>query len=355
MPQGINIASTGLTGVSANIVFTPLSGAPVNIGTQTLPYFYSTANPYGSYAITVPQYNTTYTLTVPSLSSPTQDEYTSIIRGLEGGSRYPNAVPVEKWGVYTKEYVRNLSGIQPGNTVYAEGICSDDVDGPKVPGNIGQFGASTTEFLGPFMSGGLAGYPFVGRIGFGAYASHVTASGTLFVSSMPHIGVDKNGVAGKMYRRGQGSYSSDTCGAVRAGIRWVETNLPYDAAPVEADFTVNGDYEAWFLINALWVNRASWYSAGDTMPVKMSKATQLVRDAARQFVLDNLAYAVNNGDQPGTGQPHTTNNVYFCSGTFINTDDAYESYVDVDYFGILNPNTGDWTDMTENYLVGLLA
>ena len=160
MPQGINIASTGLTGVSASIVFTPLSGAPVNIGTQTLPYFYSTANPYGSYAITVPQYNTPYTLTVPSLSSPSQDEYTAIIRGLESGSRYPNAVPVEDWGVYTKEYVRNLSGIQPSNIVYAEGICADDVDGPKVPGNIGQFGSSMTEFLGPFMSGGLAGYPF---------------------------------------------------------------------------------------------------------------------------------------------------------------------------------------------------
>ena len=40
-----------------------------------------------------------------------------------------------------------------------------------------------------FHLGGLAGVPFTGKTGFGAYSGHVSEGGHCFVLQAPHIGV----------------------------------------------------------------------------------------------------------------------------------------------------------------------
>jgi len=268
---------------------------------------------------------------------PAQSSYTQTIK-----YTYPNAVFAETWGTYTTGFISS-QGYSSDNIIYAEGICSDDVDGPTFTGvnNIGEFPESMNTFLGPFMSGGLAGYPFVGSVGLGAWASHVTNTGTLFISSMPHIGITEDGDVGYMYRRGQGNYLSNTCGAVAGAVNWVTGSTQ---APEYTGFTEGGNYEFYTLTNILWEYKSTL--TGMTYGQQMKFATDTIRDAAEQFIIANL---------PSSVTAQTSNNVYFCNGIFINTDDGSEAYVDINRFKRYNTSANTWTDLTSIYLSGLTA
>lgn len=50
------------------------------------------------------------------------------------------------------------------------------------------------------MLSGLAGLPFVGKTGWGAFSSHVPKNGNIVVLFAPHVGIDVNGVVGSIYR-----------------------------------------------------------------------------------------------------------------------------------------------------------
>jgi len=63
-----------------------------------------------------------------------------------------------------------------------------------------------------FPLGGLAGLPFTGKTGWAAFSSHVPVNGNICVLFAPHVGIDKDGLVGKVTRGGQTS-SSAACGA----------------------------------------------------------------------------------------------------------------------------------------------
>jgi len=63
-----------------------------------------------------------------------------------------------------------------------------------------------------FALGGLAGLPFAGKSGFGAYLHHVPDEGKLLVMFAPHVGIDSEGRVGSLQRDGQAAVSS-ACGA----------------------------------------------------------------------------------------------------------------------------------------------
>ena len=64
----------------------------------------------------------------------------------------------------------------------------------------------------PFALGGLAGVPFAGKAGLGAYAHHVPDEGKLLITFAPHVGVGIDGKVGAIERVGQVAISS-ACGA----------------------------------------------------------------------------------------------------------------------------------------------
>jgi len=77
----------------------------------------------------------------------------------------------------------------------------------------------------PFGMGGLVGFPFVGRTGFGAYLAHVPDNGILFVISASHIGLNGHGEFGYINRVDQNCEKSNTCGsAIYAYERCEEIN-----------------------------------------------------------------------------------------------------------------------------------
>ena len=355
MIQGIRITSTSLSGLTANVTFLPTTGGTIDLGSEVIPFNNISDYPYGTYQLYVPLYDRTYQINVPAPLTG-QTAYTETVRNITvdaGYQPFSGAVLSEVWGTYTTEYITN-EGIPSTDIILAEGICSDDVDAAYLPGNIGGWPTSINSFLGPFMSGGLAGYPFVGSVGFGAFASHVatTLDGTLFVTSMPHIGVTEDGRSGRMLRRGKANSTTDnTCGAVAGAISQVvdfliappdQNNPPFD----------NENYSFWKLTDILWPYKSTLTAFTGNSEVIYNKqmifATETIRDSAYDYIIANL---------PSQVTANTTNDVYFLSGIFINSDVStgttqYESYVVVDKVKKYQFGVG-WIDITGDYMAGL--
>ncbi len=355
MIQGIRITSTNLSGLTANVTFNPQTGGTVDLGSEVIPFNNIMDYPYGTYELEVPFYDRTYEIIVPAPLTG-QSAYTETVRTVtvDGGVQpFSGAVLSEVWGTYTTEYITD-EGIPSTDIVLAEGICSDDVDAAYLPGNIGGWPTSINSFLGPFMSGGLAGYPFVGSVGFGAFASHVATElgGTLFVTSMPHIGVTEDGRSGRMLRRGKAdSITDNTCGAVAGAIDQVVNQL--SAAPNQNNAPFNNEnYSFWKLTDILWPFKSTLSGfTGTTEEVynkQMIFATETIRDSAYDYIIANL---------PAATEANTENDVYFLSGIFINSDVSsgttqFESYVVVDK--VMKYVFNDqWYDITVDYMAGL--
>jgi hypothetical protein len=292
-----------------------------------------TSSPVGTVILSVNQGQ--LTLTDNNGINPSQSLYTTTVRGL-----YPSASLTETWGTYTVNYIKQKSGLNSDNVLYAVGICSDDVDAFTVNGNLGQFPLSMQSFLGPFMAGGLAGYPFVGSVGFGAYASHITDTGTLFVSCTPHIGVTFTGSAGYQFRKGQAAISTN-CGAVHGAVGLVTTD-PNPPSQSNAPYN-NENYELWKLANILYPYSASF---SGSVSENVMAATDLIREAGWNYV-------VNNSSSFSSSLAGRT--MYAMSGIFINTDYQFQAYTDVTYFAAYNSTTNTWTDLTQDYKDGLFA
>jgi hypothetical protein len=257
---------------------------------------------------------------------------------------YPSAVSAQRFGEYAKEFIKT-KGYNPDNIVLSDSICSDDVDGPVYSdiSNIGQTPASQNQFLGAFMSGGLAGYPHTGILGIQAWGSHVTTTtnGGLFMINMPHIGISRAGKVGRIWRRGKTKaqfLTDNTCGAVATAVAWVAANA---LAPVAVDFPNN--YQNYTLCSILFPFKVA-LAALTTYGEKMVLATEKIRLASNTF-LTGVSGIVG-------GNVGTDVDVFYCTGTFINTDDGFNAYVDVTAFKKYN-SVGGWVDLTTEFLAGL--
>lgn len=84
-------------------------------------------------------------------------------------------------------------GYTPENTLFAQSICPDEVNHEE-----GDITNLFTEYLGEvFHMGGLAGIPFTGKVGFGAFSHHVPdGDGHCAILLAPHIGIDDRGKFG---------------------------------------------------------------------------------------------------------------------------------------------------------------
>lgn len=257
---------------------------------------------------------------------------------------YPSCVNSQRFGDYAKAFIQ-AKGYTPDNVVLSESICSDDIDGPVYADiqNIGQTPASQNDFLGPFMSGGLSGYPHTGILGIQAWGSHITntTNGALFFINTPHIGISQVGNVGRVWRRGKTqaqSLTDNTCGAVATAIGWVAANA---LAPVVANFP--NDYQNYTLCAILFPFKAA-LAAIPTYGAQMVYATEKIRLASDTFLTGASGIIAAN---VGVGI-----DVFYCSGTFINTDDGYNAYVNVTSFKKYN-SVGGWVDLTTSFLAGL--
>jgi hypothetical protein len=249
---------------------------------------------------------------------------------------YPNAMYAQDIGSSIKRFLKGL-GYNADNTLMSLSVCADDVNAPNFPNvdNLGQHPLSLNNFLGPFMSGGLAGYPHTGITGLGAYASHVTDTGHLFVFNMPHIGISSNGTVGSIIRRGQTGQNT-SCGAVLAAVNWVVANGSAPTFPSVA-FPEN-DYQQFLLTDILFPNKTV-LSGLTTTDERMVFATEIIRAAGETFLTGPTGIEAISG---------LTKDVFFCSGIFINVDDSYLPYITISSFKKWTVADG-WVDITSAF------
>ncbi|MBK8053604.1 MAG: hypothetical protein IPK35_10130 [Saprospiraceae bacterium] len=144
---------------------------------------------------------------------------------------YPNAVTTLDGVNGLIDFVESQLDLEPSQIMYADSICSDDVNSIQYP-------ARTQEFLGPFKMGGLDGFPFTGLTGMGAFASHVPDDGAVFIYYGPHIGVTKSGALGEIHRHGQGK-NSGCCGAAKGALNKLLNNQIEEGKMSDMDYQMN--------------------------------------------------------------------------------------------------------------------
>ena len=89
-------------------------------------------------------------------------------------------------------------GCTAENTLFASSVCVDEINHMETSLNN-----RLKDYWGEcFYMGGLGGLPFIGKVGFGAYAAHVPKGGNLFVLCAPHVGITPDGTIGKYARDG---------------------------------------------------------------------------------------------------------------------------------------------------------
>lgn len=144
---------------------------------------------------------------------------------------YPNAMTTIDGVNGLIDFVEGQLDLEPSQIMYADSICSDDVNSIQYP-------ARTQEFLGPFKMGGLDGFPFTGLTGMGAFASHVPDDGAVFIYYGPHIGITKSGALGEIHRHGQ-SKNSGCCGAAKGALNKLLNNQIEEGKMSDMDYQMN--------------------------------------------------------------------------------------------------------------------
>jgi len=91
-------------------------------------------------------------------------------------------------------------GFTDDNTLFTDSSCPDELN-HNCPEN--DISTLFMERWGEvFPLGGLAGFPFTGKTGWGAFSSHCPVDGNICILFAPHVGVDNSGCVGKVLRDG---------------------------------------------------------------------------------------------------------------------------------------------------------
>jgi len=269
---------------------------------------------------------------------------------------YPDAVLAQHLATRLQLFLSDR-GVKTSDTVLNLTVCSDDVNASEFAdiNNIGQNPPALNSYLGPFMGGGLAGYPHTGALALQAWQSHATTmtptDGPLLLINMPHIGVTQqadlvtaNDNVGRMLRRGKTSATSDnTCGAVVTAANWVMTNGAGGSAPTRGAGVFADNDQYYTLASILYTNRATLCSAPYNFvldPTKYSAGVKLATEYIRAASFTDLK---NTLIPVLTGQK----DLYFLSGTFINVDDGYAPSINFNELWLRN--SGTWTDLTTDF------
>src|SRR5688572_27368968 len=162
---------------------------------------------------------------------------------------YPNAITTIDAVNKIIDYLEDELDIEPSDVMYADSICSDDVNSIQYP-------ARAREFLGPFKLGGLDGFPFGGLTGMAAFASHVPDHGAVFIYYGPHIGISKSGMIGEIQRYGQ-SKNSGCCGAAKGAVNKLVNGLIVEGKMDDMDYQMT-TIEQIVLVSKDKIMNAQW-------------------------------------------------------------------------------------------------
>ena len=120
-------------------------------------------------------------------------------------------------------------GFDKKNTLLATSCCPDEINR--------DLDEQTLVIGRAFSMGGLAGFPFVGKTGFGAYMHHVPADGCMLIICASHVGIDATGKVGKVLRHGMKDEST-ACGAAVGAYSFCNSHKQEVAKIAQGDASV---------------------------------------------------------------------------------------------------------------------
>ncbi|QDU63910.1 hypothetical protein Pan216_47910 [Planctomycetes bacterium Pan216] len=242
-------------------------------------------------------------------------------------SNYPGAKRNSEVGrTYAKLFADKVNA-EPETTIFAKCCCADEVNG--------FWPIFTGLFIGPFQLGGLAGFPFTGQTGVGAFAHHVPENGTAVILYGPHVGIsdiegEKGGI-GHVRRIGQPAISS-CCGALVAALDYLKNGTSAEAAV--------DDYQQTTLKESLLPFKSEILQGH---PAQQKKA---ITDVMYRLIRERIRKLVACMGQEFHGHAIVT-----LGGIFINTHHASEDYFeprDAEQFIVEStPEKGRWESLLE--------
>jgi len=124
-------------------------------------------------------------------------------------------------------------GFEKETTLLATSLCGDEVC-REMEDELRE------KFKENFSFGGIAGFPFGGASAFGALGHHIPVGGHCLVVYGPHVGIDYDGVVGRVNRRGHRG-SGSCCNSAQAGLKYcravkegMKIHCPDPSDPVDA-------------------------------------------------------------------------------------------------------------------------
>ena len=232
---------------------------------------------------------------------------------------YPNAsTTIDSVNKFI-DFVESVLDLEPSQVMYADSICSDDVNSIQYP-------ARMQEFLGPFKMGGLDGFPFTGLTGMAAFASHVPDAGAVAIYYGPHIGITKEGVIGEIHRHGQAK-NTGCCGAAKGALNKLLNHAITANLVTELDYQMNTIEQI--------VLKEKTRIASAVIPLK--EATEVIYEAIDKRIEELVA-----------GTKYNCKYLLLFGAIHINSDTEIGSFNEARKFDVINLKTGLRTNYLEN-------
>ena len=118
-------------------------------------------------------------------------------------------------------------GFSVENTLFADSSCPDEINHDDPDNSITSLFQQRWGEI--FSLSGLAGVPFAGTTGWGAFSSHCPKDGNIVVLYAPHVGIDQLGSVGNVMRHGI-EHTTTACGAAIGAYNAVKSD------PSQANF-----------------------------------------------------------------------------------------------------------------------
>lgn len=254
-----------------------------------------------------------------------KDNYLAKVR-----TYYPSAQRSSVIGQELIQFLCERYNLRPQEILTANSICSDDINSMQFPNIDGPF-------LGPFNMGGLNGFPFTGKTGLKAFASHVPDDGSLLIFYAPHIGIPLNGFPGEVLRPGQ-SENTTCCGAAVGA-------LPPRSGVVPPPDCQSFDFQMEFIKKLFYDNR-DYIRKDPELWRQVVNATDVMYNAIHDRIGRLVAMAINEGTIH-------CRYLFLLGGIFINGDAGQGSFGAYrDFRVIVNPGkaTQEESEMMEGFV-----
>ena len=212
-------------------------------------------------------------------ATPRDPDFEAIVQG-----SFPGAISNQDL-VTTSVRLLSTKGYDGENTLLATSLCCDELARQLEDDFNGIYGNN-------FNLGGLAGFPFAGKTGFGAMAAHIPDDGYCLIVYGPHVGVAADGTVGKVERSGIALVDT-CCGSAVAAAGYVESIMSgtkeiTTAIQVFKDFQQQG-------VQELILPHGKRLAEADNKMVELPYALYESQDVLLTEIVQDLSTSIKRG------------------------------------------------------------